>query len=520
MAPPGASFAEGLRYNDVFEDGADLVLSREKQEGEGGAAAGADDGQRAAERGTAPSGHAAATMTNTTATMWDKKYFEDDSLFGDSTSGSSDSDSDSDSDCSRDDEGNSDNDELADEAGKAVEHHMTQLDVALTSAENEAPTDEVDALLSDLARSMTQPLEKSTSTSVHPPVSSAGAVANPSNPRAVKSWAVTDYIPLTGAADFHALLPSPALTFPFELDDFQKQAVLRLERSECVFLAAHTSAGKTVCAEYAIALARRHCTRAVYTSPIKALSNQKYRDFRTKFGDDVGLITGDMQVGADASCLIMTTEILRSMLYRGADLVRDIEWVIFDEVHYINDSERGVVWEEVIIMLPDYVNLVFLSATTPNTIEFSEWIGRTKQKPVHVIRTNYRPVPLSHHLWAGSKMHKVMEGKSGFLPKGYTAATKALMPAAAREAAEKKKNGNAGEKKKVAPPPRPARGSKMSSWQQQGTKQDWISLTRFLEREGLMPTVTFSFSKKVGLLFQGRPDEGPQLSVNFSCRCR
>ena len=106
----------------------------------------------------------------------------------------------------------------------------------------------------------------------------------------------------------------------------------------------------------------KHCTRAIYTSPIKALSNQKYRDFRLKFGEDVGLITGDMQVGADGSCLVMTTEILRSMLYRGADLIRDIEWVIFDEVHYINDSERGVVWEEVIIMLPDYVNLIFLSA--------------------------------------------------------------------------------------------------------------------------------------------------------------
>jgi antiviral helicase SKI2 len=116
------------------------------------------------------------------------------------------------------------------------------------------------------------------------------------------------------------------MTFPFELDDFQKQALLRLERSECVFLAAHTSAGKTVCAEYAIALAMKHCTRAIYTSPIKALSNQKYRDFRNKFGEDVGLITGDMQIGADGSCLIMTTEILRSMLYRGADLIRDIEW--------------------------------------------------------------------------------------------------------------------------------------------------------------------------------------------------
>lgn len=106
---------------------------------------------------------------------------------------------------------------------------------------------------------------------------------------------------------------------------------MRLERRDCVFVAAHTSAGKTVVAEYAIALSRKHMTRTIYTSPIKALSNQKYRDFREKFSD-VGLITGDVSINPDASCLIMTTEILRSMLYIGSDIIRDIEFVIFDEV--------------------------------------------------------------------------------------------------------------------------------------------------------------------------------------------
>ena len=125
-------------------------------------------------------------------------------------------------------------------------------------------------------------------------------------------------------------------------------------------------AGKTVVAEYAIALARKHLTRAIYTSPIKTLSNQKFREFKTKFGE-AGLLTGDAQVNSTSSILIMTTEILRSMLYRGADIVRDVEWVIFDEVHYINDEERGHVWEEVIIMLPPHVNLVMLSATVPNS---------------------------------------------------------------------------------------------------------------------------------------------------------
>ena len=124
-----------------------------------------------------------------------------------------------------------------------------------------------------------------------------------------------------------------------------------LENGDSVFVAAHTSAGKTVVAEYAIALAAKHMTRffppvqnwkliqrAIYTSPIKALSNQKFRDFKKTF-EDVGILTGDVQIRPEASCLIMTTEILRSMLYRGADLIRDVEFVIFDEVHYVNDLE-------------------------------------------------------------------------------------------------------------------------------------------------------------------------------------
>jgi antiviral helicase SKI2 len=161
--------------------------------------------------------------------------------------------------------------------------------------------------------------------------------------------------------NFYKLVPDMAIEYPFELDKFQKEAIYYLEKGESVFVAAHTSAGKTVVAEYAFALATKHCTRAVYTAPIKTISNQKYRDFCGKF--DVGLLTGDVSIRPEATCLIMTTEILRSMLYRGADIIRDIEWVIFDEVHYVNDAERGVVWEEVIIMLPKHINIVLLSAT-------------------------------------------------------------------------------------------------------------------------------------------------------------
>jgi antiviral helicase SKI2 len=225
--------------------------------------------------------------------------------------------------------------------------------------------------------------------------------------------------------NFNELVPDMAREFPFELDTFQKEAVYHLESGDSVFVAAHTSAGKTVVAEYAIALAAKHMTKAIYTSPIKALSNQKFRDFRQVF-DDVGILTGDVQIRPEASCLIMTTEILRSMLYRGADLIRDVEFVIFDEVHYVNDLERGVVWEEVIIMLPEHVTLILLSATVPNTYEFASWVGRTKKKDIYVISTPKRPVPLEHYLWANKAMHKIVTSDKQFLENGWKDANDAL----------------------------------------------------------------------------------------------
>ncbi|CAB0043711.1 unnamed protein product [Trichogramma brassicae] len=142
-------------------------------------------------------------------------------------------------------------------------------------------------------------------------------------------------IPVT---DFDKKITNPALIFPYELDTFQKQAILKLEEQRDVFVAAHTSAGKTTIAEYAIAMSQKHMTRTIYTSPIKALSNQKFREFKEKF-ENVGLITGDLQINPTASCLIMTTEILQSMLYCAAEVLRDVEYVVFDEVHYINNEE-------------------------------------------------------------------------------------------------------------------------------------------------------------------------------------
>jgi antiviral helicase SKI2 len=258
-------------------------------------------------------------------------------------------------------------------------------------------------------------------------------------PTSQGDWAVLDE---SGVADFDQTVPQLAIQYPFELDAFQKRAVVHLERGESVFVAAHTSAGKTVVAEYAVALAFEHRTRIVYTSPIKALSNQKFRDFSERFGrDKVGLLTGDNAVNPDAPCVIMTTEILRSMLYRGADMVRDIEFVVFDEVHYINDPERGVIWEEVIILLPLHVHVVMLSATTPNTLEFSSWVGRNRKEVVHVVSTEKRPVPLEvrlatqppakahpppqHYLYAGKGMFKVMDAANRFLADGHAQALRA-----------------------------------------------------------------------------------------------
>ncbi|XP_067012923.2 superkiller complex protein 2 [Anabrus simplex] len=231
--------------------------------------------------------------------------------------------------------------------------------------------------------------------------------------------------------DFEEKIPNPAITYSFELDNFQKQAILKVEEHSNVFVAAHTSAGKTVVAEYAIALSLKHMTRTVYTSPIKALSNQKFRDFKEKF-QTVGLITGDMQLNPTASCLIMTTEILRSMLYQGSEVVRDLEYVIFDEVHYINNIERGHVWEEALILLPESVCIIMLSATVPNTLEFANWVGRTKGRKMYVISTLRRPVPLKHYLYTGStgkpdnQLHLILDENESFVLQGYQDACEAM----------------------------------------------------------------------------------------------
>lgn len=326
--------------------------------------------------------------------------------------------------------------------------------------------------------------------------------------------------------NFKELVPEMARTWPFELDTFQKEAVYHLENRDSVFVAAHTSAGKTVVAEYAIALAAKHMTKAIYTSPIKALSNQKFRDFKEVFGNDVGILTGDVQINPEASCLIMTTEILRSMLYRGADLIRDVEFVIFDEVHYVNDLERGVVWEEVIIMLPEHVTLILLSATVPNTYEFASWVGRTKKKDIYVISTPKRPVPLEHYLWAGKEMHKIVDSEKRFLQKGWKAANDILSgldKVKDQKAIESQAPARGGANQRAGRGGQQARGGNQRGGSQQRGRgqpvnrgqgniartgrgggrttaaQDrniWVHLVQYLRKENLLPACIFVFSKK------------------------
>ena len=221
----------------------------------------------------------------------------------------------------------------------------------------------------------------------------------------MQKWAIEDNLDISAFEK----IENPPIKFPFELDEFQKRSILRLENHENVLVCAHTSSGKTVVAEYGIALGKRDSKRVLYTSPIKALSNQKYREFKKKF-EDVGILTGDVSINPEAQCLIMTTEILQSSLYKNSELLNQVEWVIFDEVHYINDNERGHVWEEILILLPRGIGIIMLSATVPNYMEFAQWVGDIKETKVYVQNTLKRVVPLQHTLFIDKdNVYKVKE---------------------------------------------------------------------------------------------------------------
>ncbi len=187
----------------------------------------------------------------------------------------------------------------------------------------------------------------------------------------------------------------------FELDFFQEEAVKAIDRGESLIVAAPTGCGKTLIAEYAVDVSLEKKKRVIYTAPIKALSNQKYRDFRKRFGDEiVGIQTGDVTINPDGTLLIMTTEIFRNLILENSSRLADIYYVVFDEIHYLDDPERGTVWEESIILAPREIRFMCLSATVPNIHELADWMGSVRGTEVTVIEEKHRPIPLKHAFYS------------------------------------------------------------------------------------------------------------------------
>src|ERR671930_2278240 len=192
--------------------------------------------------------------------------------------------------------------------------------------------------------------------------------------------------------------------YDFGLDPFQIEACQALEAGKGVLVAAPTGSGKTIVGEFAVHLALMQGKKCFYTTPIKALSNQKYADLCRRYGDGmVGLLTGDNSINPDAAVVVMTTEVLRNMLYAGSQTLLGLAYVVMDEVHYLADRFRGAVWEEVIIHLPESVTLVSLSATVSNAEEFADWLV-TVRGHTDVVVSEHRPVPLWQHMLVGRRM--------------------------------------------------------------------------------------------------------------------
>ena len=204
-----------------------------------------------------------------------------------------------------------------------------------------------------------------------------------------------------------------AARYPFELDEFQLRAIEALDGGESVLVAAPTGSGKTVVAEFAVDRALAAGRKCFYTTPLKALSNQKFGDLVARLGAaKVGLLTGDNAINGDAPIVVMTTEVLRNMLYERSDALDGLVTVVMDEVHYLQDPYRGAVWEEVLIHLPLSVSVVCLSATISNAEEFGEWIG-TLRGETRVVIEEKRPVPLEHHYLVGRELHPMHVEQDG-----------------------------------------------------------------------------------------------------------
>src|SRR4051794_4170871 len=275
--------------------------------------------------------------------------------------------------------------------------------------------------------------------------------------------------------------------YPFELDEFQLRACEALADGRGVLVAAPTGSGKTVVGEFAVHLALRTGRKAFYTTPIKALSNQKYADLVRRHGvESVGLLTGDNTVNGEAPIVVMTTEVLRNMLYADSPTLAGLGYVVMDEVHYLADRFRGAVWEEVIIHLPDDVLVVSLSATVSNAEEFGDWLD-TVRGDTEVVVSEHRPVPLWQHVMVGQRMYDLFAEDTPI-----TAADGRLVPGPARvnpelvRLARDESRMVRVQRGRGRRPPRglPGRGTP--------SRADVVGQ---LDRAGLLPAITFIFSR-------------------------
>ena len=258
------------------------------------------------------------------------------------------------------------------------------------------------------------------------------------------------------------------LDFGFELDEFQKEAMEHIEAQRSVVVCAPTGAGKTAIAQIGIQKALELGKRIFYTTPLKALSNQKYRDFCEKYGEDkVGLLTGDISINRDAQIVVMTTEVFRNMLY-GTNLgkieenLKNVEFVVLDEVHYMNDEQRGTVWEESIIYWPSNIKIIALSATVANAKDLTDWIN-TVHSDTYLVNTDFRPVPLRHYFYGDDTQNDIIPL---FEPGG--SMNKKIKPYKTRSKFQKQKKG------KISP----------------------INLIDVLNRKDMLPAIYFTFSRK------------------------
>ena len=257
-------------------------------------------------------------------------------------------------------------------------------------------------------------------------------------------------------------------SIPFELDDFQVAGCRALELGKGVLVAAPTGAGKTIVGEFAVDLAVTSNTKCFYTTPIKALSNQKFAELVARYGESkVGLLTGDTSINSEAEIVVMTTEVLRNMIYANSSTINRLKYVVMDEVHYLADKFRGAVWEEILIHLPDSVQVVSLSATVSNAEEFGEWL-QTVRGDTEIIVSEIRPVPLYQHVLFGNRLIDLFDENTRLNPE---------LTKLERET-YKQVRGNWRDKPK---------GPKVMSR---------AEIIEKLDREALLPAITFIFSRK------------------------